>query len=81
MNAAALSAAGLGCPDWPGCYGQLLGVPQSPAEVSIADRRQPFDFGKAWREIAHRYIAGLGCQIGRAVMGSHKQLLKVSKIG
>ena len=54
-----LSDAGLGCPDWPGCYGQLLGVPQSPAEVSTADQRQSFDLGKAWREVAHRYVAGL----------------------
>lgn len=41
-----LSDAGLGCPDWPGCYGHL-GVPQS------ADSPQ-----KAWIEMVHRYVAG-----------------------
>ena len=31
-----LSDAGLGCPDWPGCYGQV-GVPESDTEVAAAN--------------------------------------------
>ena len=33
-----LEDAGLGCPDWPGCYGQMLGVPDEPHEVARAQR-------------------------------------------
>lgn len=46
-----LTNAGLGCPDWPGCYGHL--VPQTSIEPV-----------KAWTEMIHRYAAGtLGCFI------------------
>lgn len=55
-----LADAGLGCPDWPGCYGQLL-VPQTDAEVSRANALFPeraVEQGKAWLEMIHRYFAG-----------------------
>lgn len=55
-----LSDAGLGCPDWPGCYGQLT-WPGQPTEVHQANAAfpdQPFEPGKAWREMVHRYAAG-----------------------
>ncbi len=60
-----LTDAGLGCPDWPGCYGQLL-VPTSEVAVERAgqDYERPLEAGKAWREMIHRYIAstlGLIC--------------------
>ena len=32
--------AGLGCPDWPGCYG-LIGVPETPAEIAAAEAAFP----------------------------------------
>ena len=63
-----LTDAGLGCPDWPGCYGKLTPV-QAKAEIAQAVAEQggdhgPVSMGKAWREMVHRYIAtGLGLLI------------------
>lgn len=59
-----LSDAGLGCPDWPGCYGQLL-VPATEAEALPQHlEARPLESGKAWREMIHRYLAsGLGLVI------------------
>lgn len=56
-----LSDAGLGCPDWPGCYGHM-DVPKNEAERAAADARyphMPVDVAKGWKEMGHRYIAGL----------------------
>ncbi|HBC57190.1 MAG TPA: cytochrome B [Gammaproteobacteria bacterium] len=55
-----LSDAGLGCPDWPGCYG-LLGAPVSEIEMQQAAQSYPgseVDSAKAWKEMVHRYFAG-----------------------
>lgn len=55
-----LTDAGLGCPDWPGCYGTLT-VPESEAAILDAQTAYPdstVEVGKAWREMAHRYLAG-----------------------
>jgi len=55
-----LTDAGLGCPDWPGCYGQWV-VPGDAAQRSDAVAAfpgRPLDVGKAWREMIHRYLAG-----------------------
>src|ERR1700753_1767526 len=53
-----LTTAGLGCPDWPGCYGHIT----PPSRLEIAENNQvfpnkPIDAGKAWREMIHRYAA------------------------
>ncbi len=45
-----LSAAGLSCPDWPGCYGHF-----SPAGATTSDTGIEVD--KAWKEMIHRYLA------------------------
>ena len=52
--------AGLGCPDWPGCYGHLT-VPSGEETIAKAQARfpeAPFDASKGWPEMIHRYAAG-----------------------
>lgn len=55
-----LTHAGLGCPDWPGCYG-LIDVPQTQDEIALAQEAfpdRPVEPEKAWNEMTHRYFAG-----------------------
>jgi cytochrome c oxidase assembly protein subunit 15 len=54
-----LSDAGLGCPDWPGCYGHLVLPGEDIARTDAQARfpEVPLDAGKAWREMLHRYLA------------------------
>lgn len=52
--------AGLGCPDWPGCYG-FFGIPSSEQSIALAETRfpdAPVEVDKAWPEMVHRYFAG-----------------------
>src|SRR5690554_6444209 len=56
-----LTHAGLGCPDWPGCYG-FLGVPISERAQEVAALRfpdAPLEIDKGWNEMVHGYVAGL----------------------
>lgn len=55
-----LSDAGLGCPDWPGCFGMVT-WPQADNEIAAASQAFPdvtIDGNKAMREMVHRYVAG-----------------------
>lgn len=56
-----LTDAGLGCPDWPGCYGQMVlpGADAGLKEVQTRFPKIPIQAGKAWTEMAHRYVAGV----------------------
>ena len=54
-----LNDAGLGCPDWPGCYGHV-GVPEAAADIVKAESHfpgKPVEPHKAWLEMIHRYFA------------------------
>ena len=63
-----LTDAGLGCPDWPGCYGKL--IPQSGQGIEDYNSR------KAWDEMIHRYLAsflGLGILILSVGVWKHRK--------
>jgi len=58
-----LSDAGLGCPDWPGCYGELI-VPETSEQIGDDFRggesnelQRKLEPEKAWKEMTHRYLA------------------------
>lgn len=61
-----LTDSGLGCPDWPGCYGHASPV-GAHAQISAAQEVMPtgpVTHGKAWVEMVHRYLAsGVGMLI------------------
>lgn len=56
-----LTDAGLGCPDWPGCYGKMV-LPNATDSTRVAAQAAfpdiPIESRKAWTEMAHRYAAG-----------------------
>lgn len=54
-----LTDAGLGCPDWPGCYGHVhpAQLVDRVADVNAAYPNRPFVYQKALHEMVHRYIA------------------------
>ena len=56
-----LADAGLGCPDWPGCYGHLL-WPETPEELATAQVQWPdstVDWRLIWPEVVHRIAAAI----------------------
>ena len=63
-----LTHAGLGCPDWPGCYG-FISVPASDAQLAHAEANYPHapvEAQKGWNEMIHRYFAG---SLGLLILG------------
>lgn len=61
-----LTDSGLGCPDWPGCYGNTspLGAHHAIAAEQAAMPTGPVTQAKAWIEMLHRYLAtGVGALI------------------
>jgi cytochrome c oxidase assembly protein subunit 15 len=54
-----LTDSGLGCPDWPGCYGELspFGAKARISQAQAAMPSGPVTHGKAWIEMLHRYLA------------------------
>ena len=66
-----LADAGLGCPDWPGCYG-FVTIPVSPEEIDLANTKfpdTPYEVAKAIPEVVHRYFAAaLGLKLGDLVI-------------
>lgn len=54
-----LADAGLGCPDWPGCYGHLTVPDHHPDGTIIEGFDRPLEAFKGWMEMIHRYAAGI----------------------
>jgi cytochrome c oxidase assembly protein subunit 15 len=56
-----LTDSGLGCPDWPGCYGSASPL-GSLTDIHAANRAMPFgavSLSKAWIEMIHRYAGSI----------------------
>jgi len=75
-----LTDSGLGCPDWPGCYGVAspVGAGEHIAAAEALQPSGPVTWAKAWVEMLHRYLAmgvGLLILIGAAASWRHRRVL------
>lgn len=79
-----LTHAGLGCPDWPGCYG-FVDVPETSEQIKKAEAafpERPVEPEKAWNEMIHRYFAGsLGLLILAIAIISVSSAIKNKALG
>lgn len=82
-----LTDSGLGCPDWPGCYGSAspLGAKDAIATAQAAMPTGPVTHSKAWVEMVHRYLAtgvgGLILVLAVSAWLGRKTYLKQSGLG
>ncbi|MEB2400479.1 COX15/CtaA family protein [Parapusillimonas granuli] len=63
-----LTDSGLGCPDWPGCYGKITPIGAS-GHIEQALQEMPYgavSFSKAWIEMIHRYVGSI---LGMMIIG------------
>lgn len=63
-----LTDSGLGCPDWPGCYGKITPIGAS-GHIEQALQAMPYgavSFSKAWIEMIHRYVGSI---LGMMIIG------------
>ena len=76
-----LTDAGLGCPDWPGCYAQASPF-QAQTWIELAEQQQPsgpVTLVKAWIEMLHRYFAmGVGFLIMCITISAWRQRQQAS---
>ena len=75
-----LTDSGLGCPDWPGCYGNTSPIGALP-QIRAEEARMPtgpVTHGKAWVEMVHRYLAtGVGVLITTLAVATWTQRKRV----
>jgi len=79
-----LTDSGLGCPDWPGCYGNAspLGARHDIQAAQTSLPSGPVTHGKAWIEMIHRYLAtAVGVLISVLALASWAEHRRIGRLG